>query len=150
MIRAVLDSSVLVSAFLKPDGTSATLLARARDGAFVLCLSHEIVAETANALLRERHQRRLRFGPEKVARYCELLGQVAERVEGELPQIRAVPNDPKDDVILASAIAAGAEYLVTGDRRHLLPLGSYKDVKIVSVAEFLGLLMELQRTSRSR
>ncbi len=140
MIRAVLDSSVLVSAFLTPDGASAALLVRAREGAFSLCLSREIVAETAGSLLKERHQRRLRFGPERVARFCELLGQVAERVEGELPRIRAVPEDPKDDVIVASAVAARAGYLVTGDRRHLLPLGSYGGVRIVSVAEFHDML----------
>lgn len=139
MIRAVLDSSVLVSAFLKPDGASATLLARAGQGAFLLCLSPEIVAETANSLLRERHRRRLGYGPEKVARFCELLGQVAERV-GELPEIKAVPRDPKDDMIVATAVAARAGYLVTGDRKHLLPLGSYEGVEIVSVSTFLSVL----------
>lgn len=142
MPRVVLDSSVLVSAFLKPDGTSASLLARARDGAFVLCLSREIVAETAASLLKERHQRRLRFTPEKVARFCTLLGQVAERVEGELPAIRAVPDDPKDDMIVATAVAARADYLVTGDRRHLLPLGSYEGIRIVPVREFLEILRQ--------
>lgn len=142
MIRAVLDSSVLVSAFLKPTGTSATLLAQAGQGAFLLCLSPAIVAETANSLRRERHRRRLGYGPEKVARYCELLGQAAERIEGDLPAIRAVPEDPDDDVIVASAVAARAQYLVTGDRRHLLPLKSYQDIKIVSVVKFLAVLGE--------
>jgi len=141
MIRAVLDSSVLVSAFLKPDGTSATLLAHARAGAFLLCLSRELVAETAASLLKTRHQRRFRFTPEEVARFCELLGQVAERVEGALPAIRAVPDDPKDDMVVATAVAARADYLVTGDRRHLLPLGGYQGVRIVSVRTFLELLL---------
>ena len=140
MIRAVLDSSVLVSAFLKPGGTSATLLSRARKGAFSLCLSPAIVAETAAVLSRVRHRRRFRYEPEEVARFCELLGQVAERVEGELPAIRAVPDDPKDDVIVASAVAARADYLVTGDRKHLLPLDSYEGVRIVSVRDFVELL----------
>jgi putative PIN family toxin of toxin-antitoxin system len=139
MIRAVLDSSVLVSAFLKPSGASATLLSRAGEGAFVLCLSPAIVAETA-AVLRRPRLRRDRYEPQDVSRFCELLGQVAERVEGELPQLRAVPDDPKDDVIVASAVAANAGYLVTGDRRHLLVLGRYEGVEIVSVSGFLSVL----------
>ena len=140
MTRVVLDSSVLVSAFLKPGGTSATLLAHAREGAFVLCVSRELIQETAAALGRDKHQRRARFTPEEVARFCVLLGQVAERVEGELPEIHAVPGDPKDDMIVATAVAAKADYLVTGDRRHLLPLGAYQGVRILSVREFLEIL----------
>jgi predicted nucleic acid-binding protein len=74
-----------------------------------------------------------------MARFREFLGQVAERVEGKLPAIRAVWDDPKDDVIVASAVAARTDYLVAGDRRHLLPLGSYEGVRIVSVRDFVEL-----------
>ena len=55
MIRAVLDSSVLVSAFLKPVGTSAALLAHAKAGTFLLCVSRDLLTETAASLLKERH-----------------------------------------------------------------------------------------------
>jgi uncharacterized protein len=140
VIRAVLDSSVLVSAFLKSDGVSAALLARARAGSFLLCLSRELVAETAASLLKEWHQRRFRFTPEDVARFCKFLAEAAEWVEGELPAIRAVPDDPADDMVVATAAAAKASYLLTGDRRHLLPLGSYGGVRIVPVRAFLDLL----------
>ena len=37
-------------------------------------------------------------------------------VVGDLPQLRVVPSDPSDDVIVATALKAGAQYLVTGDR----------------------------------
>jgi len=51
-----------------------------------------------------------------------------------------VTSPPRDDVIMVSALAARAAYLVTGDRRHLLPLGSYEGVRIVSVQEFIEIL----------
>jgi uncharacterized protein len=53
--------------------------------------------------------------------------------------MRVVPLDPKDDVIVATAIRAQAEYLVTGDR-HLLSLGSYRGIQIVTPRRFLNLL----------
>ena len=55
MIRAVLDSSVLVSAFLTRSGTSHAVLDAARGAAFVLCLSREILDETRRSLREEVH-----------------------------------------------------------------------------------------------
>ena len=139
MTRAVLDSSVLVSAFLKPDSVPAMLLARAREGAFLLCLSSYIVEETASVLSRPRSRLGWSFRPEEIARFCHGLMAVAE-IAGELPEIDAVPDDPKDNPIVATAIVARAHYLVTGDRAHLLPLGTYEGIRIVSPRAFLETL----------
>jgi predicted nucleic acid-binding protein len=67
MKKAVLDSSVLVSAFLTPRGTPATLLARARRGAFSMHLSKEIFEETRRALLRPKTMARYRYTANDVA-----------------------------------------------------------------------------------
>jgi putative PIN family toxin of toxin-antitoxin system len=138
-MKAVLDSSVLISAFLSPIGAPAELLLRAPTGAFSLCLSSEILAETAEVLLRPKHRKGRHFEPQQVARFCDDLLAVAVPVL-DLPNVRAVPDDPKDDMIVATAVAAGADCLVTGDRRHLLPLGSYLGIRIVAPREFLELL----------
>ena len=58
----------------------------------------------------------------------------------DLPALRVVLNDPKDDPIIATAVAAKADYLVTGDRAHLLPLGEYEGIHILSPREFLEIL----------
>lgn len=137
---AVLDSSVLVSAFLSPTGTPATLLARARQGAFSFCLSREILAETATVLLRQARHGRRQYTVDEIAEFCVLLTLLAERIESDLPDIRAVPDDPKDDMVVATAVAAGDDYLVTGDRRHLLPLGTYQGIQIVTPRQMLDLL----------
>jgi uncharacterized protein len=47
-----------------------------------------------------------------------------------------IPTDPSDDMFLRCAVAAGAKYIISGDR-HLLQLKSYKRIKILSPAEFL-------------
>lgn len=55
-----------------------------------------------------------------------------------VPQI--IRADPDDDVVLACAVAGNADFIVTGDRRHLLPLKSYQGIVIITAAEFLALV----------
>jgi uncharacterized protein len=57
----------------------------------------------------------------------------------DLPAIRVVPLDPKDDAIVATALKAKADFLVTGDR-HLLSHGSHESIQIVAPRQFLDLL----------
>ena len=56
----------------------------------------------------------------------------------DLPVV-AVSPDPWDNYLLATAAAGGADFLVTGDKRDLLPLGRYRGAKIVTVRDFLVL-----------
>ena len=138
MARAVLDTSVLVSAFLTPSGVSGRLLEYADRGVFVLCLSAAIVAELRRVLLREpKLQRRYDYGEPAVDDLCLSLAALADLVT-DLPDLAgAVPLDPKDDMVVATAVAAGADVLVTGDRRHLLALGQYGPVRILGPRGFL-------------
>jgi putative PIN family toxin of toxin-antitoxin system len=138
--RAVLDSSVLISAFLTPHGVSAKLLDAAEQGTFDLCISHEILDEAQNSLRTKvkRIRRYYAYSDDQIALFIEGLAAYAELIS-DLPQMRVVPLDPKDDVIVATAIRAQAEYLVTGDR-HLLSLGSYRGIQIVTPRRFLNLL----------
>lgn len=54
----------------------------------------------------------------------------AERVTGATP-------DPSDEMILECALAAEADVIVTGDKKHLLPLRQFRDIPILSPADFL-------------
>lgn len=139
-MRAVLDSSTLISAFLTFRGTCAEVLRAGERGAFVLCLSHDLLADMTTPLVsRPKLQARYGYEREEVASFCERLLRAAEVVP-DLPELTgAVPLDPKDDVIVATAVAAKADYLVTGDR-HLLDLGSYEGIRIVTPRAFLDLL----------
>jgi len=59
------------------------------------------------------------------------------KISGEL---RAIDSDPADNKVLECAVVAGADYIVTGDRRHLLPLGEYRGIHICTASEFLELM----------
>jgi predicted nucleic acid-binding protein len=54
--------------------------------------------------------------------------------------LKVVTADPDDDKVVECAVVGGATHIVTGDRRHLLPLGSYQGIAIVSAADFLALV----------
>jgi putative PIN family toxin of toxin-antitoxin system len=139
MRRAVLDSTVLVSAFLNPAGISAELLRQAEAGAFTVSLADEVLAETQRVLLDyPRIRKRYHYADEAVVEYVGLLGIVSHRVTS-LPKIRAVIRDPNDDMILACAIKAKAAYVLSRDK-DLLDLQTYGRVKIVSPEDFLTLL----------
>ena len=51
-----------------------------------------------------------------------------------------IQADPDDDAILECATVSHANYIVTGDRRHLLPIGEFEGVQIISPADFLTLI----------
>ena len=49
-------------------------------------------------------------------------------------------TDPDDNMILECAVVGSATHIVTGDKRHLLPLGIYQGISIISAADFLILV----------
>jgi putative PIN family toxin of toxin-antitoxin system len=49
-------------------------------------------------------------------------------------------DDPDDEMILECALAADADYIVSGDKKHLLPLRRFQEIPIINPAEFLKLL----------
>jgi uncharacterized protein len=143
MPKAVLDSSVLVSAFLTPHGSVVRLLREPVRSHYELCLSEAILTETAEVLLSKSRLRRLvAYADADVHDYIRWLLMEAEMVSN-LPALHVVAADPKDDPIIATAVAAKADYLVTGDRAHLLPIGQYQGIRILSPRAFLEILQDL-------
>jgi putative PIN family toxin of toxin-antitoxin system len=140
MPKAVLDTTVLVSGFLKPieGGVAHELLRLAQKGAFAQYISKSILDELAAALLRPgRNRRRYQYPDAAVAEFCRGLGRFASLVT-DIPEVRIV-RDPNDDMIVACALAAGADYIVTRDK-DLLSLGRHRAVAMITPEAFLHLL----------
>jgi putative PIN family toxin of toxin-antitoxin system len=141
MLKAVLDSSVLISAFLTNKGVSADLLRQARQGTFQICLAQAILEETERVLLEyQRIRKRYRYSDQSVIQFSQGLRAVAH-LAVRLPRVEGVVRDPQDDVVIACALAAGADYLVTRDE-DLLTIGAHKGVEIVTPEEFMRKLRE--------
>ena len=139
MIRAVLDTSILVSAFLKHSGVNAKVLQQAKDR-FQLHLSEDILEETSRVLLTyERIRKKYMYSDNEARDYLETLRIVAERVITVVPRIRVIKNDPHDDSVLACGLKSEADYIVSKDN-HLRELKEYRGIKIVSTLEFLEII----------
>lgn len=137
--RAVLDTNVLLRALTSPGGPSARIYDAVLDGRFKLVLSPAILRELREVLLRPSVRRRFPIPLEDLADQIADLQARAEIVRGEL-EVHTGSIDPKDNPILACAIEGEADYLVTDDRKDLLPMKHYHGVQIVSVPGFLRIL----------
>jgi len=85
----------------------------------------------------ERSKRLYSYSDDNVIEYCQGLSRFATLVT-DLPEVKVV-RDPNDDKIVACALAAGAEYIVTRDK-DLLSLGEYEGVAMITPEEFLHVL----------
>ncbi len=139
MRRVVADTTVLVSAFLAPRGVASELLRRAREGVFEIVLTPPILEEMQDRLLhRRRIRRRYPYADDRVRRYHRLL-RTTTLVVTDLPPVAGVVRDPNDDMVIACALAGGADYVVTRDK-DLLSLGAYGGIRMVTPRQFLDLL----------
>jgi len=143
--RVVLDTSVLVSAILRPAGPSGGVLRAARRKAFTMVASPAIMDELVDVLSRPKLRAQARLTFEDVALIRVGLEQFAEAVPGAYRDLDAVPTDPNDNPVVATALEGEAEYLVTLDERDLLALKvlrgrAHRPVQIVTPPDFLKLL----------
>ena len=136
MIRAVLDCNVVITAALSA-GKCSQLLSRARqrDG-FELVWSPPIVAECLRVIEYPKFTGKFRTDPRVlVERAMASAHMVATDL---LPAIDVVKAGPSDNVYLATALAGGARWVVTGNTRHLTRLDGYAGLRIVGPAAFLA------------
>jgi putative PIN family toxin of toxin-antitoxin system len=138
--RVVLDSVVLVSVFLTEEGLAAELFAECVEKA-ELCTAEEILQETRRVLLEKDHIRsKYAYHDREVERFIELVREKCT-VASELPPLHVIERDPKDDMIIACAVAAQADYVVSRDL-DLLDLGEYRGIQIVSPEDFVQYLRD--------
>jgi putative PIN family toxin of toxin-antitoxin system len=130
MIRAVIDTNVLVSGLLSPNGNEALIVLAIHQGLVRPCFSAAVTEEYAEVLARPKFA----FLPDEIAAVVAMLHNRGELVvpDGSAP----VLPDPSDAKFLHCAVAAQAEYLVTGNKRHF-PQEASGAVRIVNAGELL-------------
>lgn len=138
MIGAVLDANILVSGILVPAGIPARILLAAFAGVFSCFASEVIVREVLTSLGRDRVRRRYRVDPAWISQIQQFLESDGILVPITVT-VQGVASHPEDDLILATAVSAQADFLVTGDRQ-LLALGQYDGVQIVTPRDFAAIL----------
>lgn len=139
MSTAVFDTNVLASAFVgltRPASTPGALMGHWYARHFDLVLSDVILGELEGALEQPYFRRRLT--PMQIARDLLVLREDASFTAVTV-EVHGVATHPEDDLILATAVSAQVDYLVTGDTK-LQRLGVYEGVRIVSPRQFLEIV----------
>jgi putative PIN family toxin of toxin-antitoxin system len=131
-LRLVVDTNIVVSAALKPDGLQRTVLILALTKPATLYVTDAILAEYRDVLQRAR------FGIPK-GRRQQLLQLIANRARSVRPaRMPRVTSDPDDNMFLECADAARADYLVTGNPRHFPKF--WKKTKVITSREFISVV----------
>jgi len=128
-VRVVFDTNIYISAYITPGRRAEAALLRAVQGEVELFTSIPILTETARKL-REK----FKWDDEHITAAVRHVAAVGTVVKPAVTL--AVLADEPDNRILECALEAKAELIVTGDR-HLLELGEYEGVKIITLAEFM-------------
>lgn len=130
---AVFDTNILFSG-VGWHGTPRRCLDLARNGSVEGVTCNEILDELLDKLVAKTNLSSA--GANKTI--IDLLGFL--RLVPITNTLKVVSADPSDDKIIECAVVGGAAFIVTGDRQHLLPLGSYQGIRIVTAADFLALV----------
>jgi putative PIN family toxin of toxin-antitoxin system len=123
---------VIVSALIA-DGPPSRVLEEVVDGRLELVVPPPVVAELEDVLVRK-----LGFESVALAGVRAMLERLATAAAVEPKRVAAATVDPNDDVILAFAVASRADVLVTGDRKHLLPLVEHRGVRLLTPQALLA------------
>lgn len=119
-MRVVLDTNVLVSGLMLPDSVPGKIVGAWRGAHFELVLSEPMLAEIGRVLSYPKIHARLGWEEDEIAGFLLLLRFKAEVADIACEKV-TVPDDPGDSPVLATLVASGADYLVSGDS-HLLAL----------------------------
>lgn len=138
-MRVVLDANVVASALIKPGGPPGQVIrAFSERRAFVLITTHSILAEIRRCVSYPRVRKYIDLSDPEIEEWLVSLAALAELVDPIAP-VSFVAADPDDDRYLEAAVEGHADVIVTGDR-HLLDLGAYEQIRILTVREFLDRL----------
>jgi len=131
-VRVVVDTNVLISAILF-GGNPERLLDLAEEGRIQLILSPDIIDELKGVLMKK-----FGFDQNMVEATASFVQELSEIVVPS-QKLEIIRRDA-DNRILECAIEGGASYIISGDKRHILPLKEFRGIKVLSPADFLRLM----------
>ncbi len=135
-MRVVLDTNIFISATL--GGRLGLIVDEWKAGKFKLIVSEAIAHEYLDVINRPK----FKIPQTEIITATEYLLQNAEFVTPE-EEIVVIVADPTDNKFLEAAIAGKVKYIVSGDG-HLLDLGSFREVPIITARDFIELLNQIK------
>ncbi|MEI6608380.1 MAG: putative toxin-antitoxin system toxin component, PIN family [Deltaproteobacteria bacterium] len=128
-MKAVFDTNVLIAAFLT-EGLCSGLLLRARKHGFNLVLCDDIIGEFQGILTKK-----FKLSSSDLSEITTIVTEAASEILHQTGSIERICRDPNDDMVIACAVDANADYIVTGDE-DLLIIKRYKDIVMINPRNF--------------
>ncbi len=130
-MRVVCDTNILISAYVFPGGPPDQVLNFARLKEITLCLSPDILSEFRKVLTFK-----FKYTQEEASDFIDRLTVFSEMIYPH-ERLHLIERVDADNRILECAVKAEADFLITGDKRDILPLKSIEKTIIVTASEFL-------------
>lgn len=128
--RVVLDTNIYISALVF-SGICEEIIECAREGYFELLISPPILLELGTVL-----QDKFGFTKREALYAISEIKRIAEIIVPKII-IKAIKEDDADNRVLECAVDGAADYVVSGDKKHLCSLKEYKGIKIILPSEFI-------------
>ena len=138
MLKAVLDTNIIVSSTISTQSNPAKILDYWREKRFRMIITPAIIEEMWQVLFRPGIKKYRKFSDERTKKFLLKLQKEATLIT-PTQKIKLIEKDPADDVFIIAAVEGQADYIVSGDK-HLLELGSYQNIRIVSPGEFVEII----------
>jgi putative PIN family toxin of toxin-antitoxin system len=138
MTRIVIDTNILVSAILTPEGNPAKILKLVLEGKLNLIISPDILKETRQVFNYPKIVKLLeknKITPAEVCGFLDKMSKIAVITPGQL-DVDAIPEDPADNKVIACALEGDADFIISGDH-HLTDLKIFQGIKIIDPAAFI-------------
>lgn len=130
----VFDTNILLSALFSPNGKPFRCLELAREGKVQSVTCREIIEE-----FQEKLHNKFKYSLQDSQAAADLVFNYSQLVT-ITNTLNSGIADPDDNMILECAVVSSATHIVTGDKRHLLPLGIYQGISVINAADFLVLV----------
>ncbi len=134
MMRVVLDTNILISGLLWA-GTPGQVLNAVNTRKIQPIASETTLDELRDVLSRPKFAKKLDAKQVTAAQLTQSYAEKADIIDPE-PLPEPVASDPDDDMFIACAVTGKADVIVSGDP-HLLDVGTYKNIPIITAAEFM-------------
>jgi uncharacterized protein len=138
VLKVVLDTNQFISGTISKHGPSASILNAWREHAYMLIICKAILDELERTLRYPRIIEEYGLGLGEVKKIVSFLEREALVIQ-KIPEVNIVKDDPDDNKIIACALAAEADYIISGDK-HLLKIKQHERIPIIGAKEFLSII----------
>ena len=132
-MKVVLDTNILISALISPSGTPNQIYSAWLAGSFTLITSERQLAEFKDVCSRPQIRKFIKST--EVGNFVNAIRKRAQILEGY--ESSDVSSDPDDNYLFGMAFTAGAQFIVSVDREHVLSVGKVKSVQAITPNAFL-------------